>query len=163
MSGSVRVFQPVAGEADELEAAFVEDPHHWLPTARRDGAHSWRVTVHAGAFTREVALAIGAPWRSGASVWRTIQWDPTAEDSQPSTIERLLPSFDGELGIHLSSQKMQTLMVDGRYTPPGGTLGAAMDAMALNRLAHATVKRLVADIAAGLTAAALLQIDSDRT
>lgn len=156
MSRTLRAFYPATGATDGLQHAFAGDPKRWLPSPRHEGAQHWRIPVHAGAFTRHVRLALGKPWRGGSTTWRTMQWDPVPEEGDASTIDRLLPSFDGELGLYRHRRTELTLVLDGRYTPPGGPLGAAIDAVALNRVARTTVDRFLADVAAGLAAEATL-------
>lgn len=112
--------------------------------------------LRAGSLTRTVSVRLGQPWRAGATRWRTLSWDPTAEVGEGAPLERLLPSLDGELGLHLESGGRVTLVLDARYRPPGGRLGVAMDAMALRRVALTTVERFLEDIAARLAAEALL-------
>ena len=160
MSRSLRSFLPVTGEPDAVAAAFSGDPIRWLPNARRDGPERFLLPMRAGTLTRTVSARIGSPWRAGATRWRTVSWDPNAEVGETAPIERLLPSLDGELGLHLESGGRVTLVLDARYHPPGGRLGVAMDAMALRRVALTTVERFLEDVAARLAAEALL-IDDD--
>jgi hypothetical protein len=106
--------------------------------------------------TQQVAATIGSPWRSGATRWRSLTWEPTGADRNPRTVDRLLPSLDGELGLNIEAHERVTLIFDGRYQPPGGAVGTAVDVVALNRVADATVQRLVSDITARLSAEATL-------
>ncbi|MTV25462.1 hypothetical protein FTX61_08580 [Nitriliruptoraceae bacterium ZYF776] len=153
MSRSLRAFLPVAGATDALREVFADDPSTWLPNARRAGGPLWQVRLRGAGVERDVRLEIGSPWRSGATAWRSISWDPAGDDG--ATVDRLLPSFDGELGLHDASGHA-TLLLDGRYDPPGGGLGSALDALGLQRVARGTVERLLAEIGAQLSSAALL-------
>jgi hypothetical protein len=54
----------------------------------------------------------------------------------------------------LSDTDRATLIIDARYQPPGGLIGAAADAVALHRIARLTGERLLQDIGRGLMAAA---------
>lgn len=163
MPSSVRTFLPIVGDPSTLAAAFENDPTRWLPGARRDGPHRFTVTVRAGSLTRTVTASVGAPWRSGATRWRSVVWDPVADDGDPAAIDRLLPSLDGELGVHLEAEGRSTLVLDARYRPPGGALGAAADAVGLRRVARRTAQRFLEDVAAQLTAEALLRDDDAGT
>jgi hypothetical protein len=153
---SVRTFLPVVGQPAALAAAFEDDPQRWLPAARRTGSDAWMLTLKAGALSRSVAAAIGRPWRAGATRWRTLTWDPITDDGDPSTVDRLLPSLDGELGLHLEPSGRVTLVLDARYQPPGGAFGDAVDAVALRRIARLTVERFLEEVSARLAAEALL-------
>jgi hypothetical protein len=157
VSTNVRAFLPVAGEVPGLISAFEGDPRLWLPSARREGAEGWLMTVRAGSFSRTVRATVGNPWRSGPTYWRSVSWDPAPGEGESVPLERFLPSLDGELGLHTGETGgSSTLVFDARYLPPGGPLGAAADAVALHRVARHTVERFVAIVAAGLSAEAAL-------
>ena len=159
VSRTIRSFLPLVGDPVSLATAFDGDAMRWLPGARRDGPDAYVMAVRAGSLTRSVRAQVGAPWRAGATRWRSLRWDPVAEDGDPATIDRLLPGLDGELGLHLESAGRVTLLLDARYRPPGGSLGVAVDSIGLHRVALATVERCLEDIAARLAAEALLLDD----
>jgi hypothetical protein len=158
---SVRTFLPLVGDTTALSTAFDEDPQRWLPGARRDGPDSWTLALRVRNLSRMVRATIGHPWRVGATRWRSIAWDPIAEDGDPAAVDRLLPSLDGELGLHLEPSGRVTLVLDARYQPPGGVFGEAVDAVGLHRLARATVERFLEELAARLAAEALLVGDAE--
>lgn len=155
MPSVIQTFLPLNGDPQALVAVFEGDPEGWLGEPRRDGATDrWLVALHAGAFHRTVRLRVGSPWRSGAIRWRSLSWDPVGADGEAAATDRLLPSFDGELGLHLGEPGRATLVLDGRYQPPGGRIGTAVDAIALRRLARLTTTSLVSTTAAKLSAQA---------
>ena len=156
MARSVRTFLPVVGDPGSLTRAFEGDPARWLPASRRTGPGQFVVTLRAGAMTQQVTATVGSPWRAGATRWRSLTWEPTAGDGDPRAVDRLLPSLDGELGLNIEAHERVTLIFDGRYEPPGGAVGTAVDVVALNRVADATIQRLVGDITARLSAEATL-------
>jgi hypothetical protein len=156
MSTSVRTFLPVVGTSVGLVEAFEGDPRRWLPDPRRDGPDHWILQLRAGALSRQVRAHLGAPWRAGPTRWRSLTWDPLPGEREAVSLDRFLPSFDGELGLHLDPSGGGTLVLDGRYLPPGGPLGAAADAVALHRVAKHTVERFVARLSASLAAEAAL-------
>lgn len=157
MLRTVQCFLPVAGDPAALRHAFVDLPGRWLPDARQIGPDRWLMTVHAGQLARTVTARIGTPWRAEETHWRSLSWDPVAEDSGSGTFERLLPTLDGELGLNLDAGRA-TLLLDARYDPPGGAVGTVLDSVALHRVARGTLDRLLADIAARLSAEALLTV-----
>lgn len=161
MVRSVRTFLPVSGEPAALASAFENDPARWLPAARHEGRGTFTMTVRAGNLTRPVTACVGHPWRAGATRWRTLTWDPVGPQGDSAALERLLPSLDGELGLHVEPQGRVTLVLDARYQPPGGPIGVAADAVALRRIAQGTVERFLADVAARLAAEALLIGDGE--
>jgi hypothetical protein len=152
---NVRAFLPLVGDLTGLVNAFEGDPRVWLPNARREGADHWLVTVRAGSLSRTVRVTVGSPWRAGTTYWRSLTWDPAPGEHEAVSLERFLPSLDGELGLHAGGAST-TLVLDGRYLPPGGPVGAAADAVALHRVARHTVERFVAVVAANLSAEAAL-------
>jgi hypothetical protein len=155
---TIRSFLPVTGAPTVLATVFDGDPEAWLGEHRRDGATDrWIVTLHAGALHRTVRMSIGSPWRIGATRWRSISWDPLGADGDAAPTDRLLPSFDGELGLHIEGDQHVTLVLDGRYLPPGGRIGTAVDALALRHLAQVTIASFVAEVAAHLSAEAVLR------
>jgi hypothetical protein len=160
VSRSIRTFLPVPGDPAAVAAAFGGDPLRWLPQARREGPGRFAMVLHAGAFTRNVSTRLGQPWRAGTTQWRAVSWDPIGDPGEAAPTERFLPSFDGELGLHLQRGGQVTLILDGRYRPPGGALGAAVDTALLHRVARSTTERFLEDVAARLAAEALLVADA---
>lgn len=156
MASTLRTFLPVVGDEAALAAAFEGDPVRWLPEARREGPRDITLTVRAGTLSRVVTASIGRPWRAGRTRWRALTWDPVVVEGEAVPLERMLPSLDGELGLHVESQRRATLVLDARYRPPGGILGRGLDAVALGRVATATGERFLAEVAGRLSAEALL-------
>lgn len=154
MVRELRAFQPLDGDAAALVAAFSSDPRAWLPTARRRPEGGWRMTVHGASWSREVHAMIGQAWTVTRTTWRSLSWEPVNVSGDAAMLDRMLPPLDGELGIHVDESGRATLVLDARYLPPGGLLGAAADAVALHRLARRTGRRLLQDIGTGLQAAA---------
>jgi hypothetical protein len=154
MVRELRAFQPLDGSADALVSLFAGDPGGWLPDAapRPDGG--WLMTVHGASWSREVQAVLGEPWSVTRTTWRSLSWEPVNLAGDSATVNRMLPPLDGELGIHTDESGRATLILDARYLPPGGLLGAAADAVALHRLARRTGQRLLQDIGASLLRAA---------
>jgi hypothetical protein len=153
LSTQVSAFQPVQGRPALLREPFLGEPD-WLPQANQIGEGRWTMRVRGGRVSRQVVVQVGDPWTAGSTTWRALSWDPVeldeSERASSRLTDRLLPSFDGELGIDLR-EHASSLVLDGRYQPPGGRVGAAIDSVALHRLARTTVERLLADVAAALT------------
>lgn len=147
MERTVRVFLPVQGEARSLAAVFLDPPVHWLPEGRQaSSTGAVETTVRAGGLSRTVVARVGAPWVVGATHWRSLRWDPMPVDG-PARTDRFLPAFDGEVGLHVTGDDRTTLILDGRYVPPGGAVGAALDGVALGRLAQRSLERFLEDVA----------------
>jgi hypothetical protein len=152
---TVRTFLPVAGDPVELEAVFSADPGRWLPDARHAGEDVWMIRTRGAQFTRTVRARVGPAWRAGTTLWRSLTWDPIAEQREGSQSDHWLPSLDGEIGLHLHGGR-STLVLDARYRPPGGAIGAALDQVVLHRVSQNTFSRLLAESASRLVAEAQL-------
>lgn len=59
----------------------------------------------------------------------------------------LFPAMDAELLVYPLSPDETQLDLHGSYTPPGGTLGLAADALVGRRIAQASIHRLLDDLA----------------
>lgn len=151
MTRELRVFQPLDGDAGTFGAAFEGDAVAWLPSASATG-DAVRMTVRAGGVERPVRATLGAPWHAARTTWRALSWEPVAGDADAAVPVRALPTLDGELGLHVDDAGRSTLVLDARYQPPGGLLGAAVDAMALHRIARLTGANLLRDVGAALGA-----------
>ena len=64
----------------------------------------------------------------------------------------LFPSMEATLAVYPISAHETQIDLDGRYRPPLGVVGNALDALVGHRLAQASVLRFVQDVAASLEA-----------
>jgi hypothetical protein len=151
MARELRTFQPLEGSATALSAAFSAAPDAWLPEACPDASGGLVFDVHAGTLARKVRARFGQPWHVTRTSWRSVSWEPVTVTEEQTSVNRMLPALDGELGIHVDGAGRATLVLDARYLPPGGLLGAAADAVALHRLARQTGQRFLEDVGTGLT------------
>ncbi len=153
MPRELRVFQPLEGDADALGAAFAGEAAPWLPGATGTG-DAVVMTVRAGGLERSVRAVLGAPWQAARTMWRALSWEAVSGEHDAAHPIRVLPTLDGELGLHVDEAGRPTLVLDARYQPPGGLLGVAVDAVALHRVARVTGENLLRDVGAGLRRAA---------
>ena len=152
MFRTITVFLPVEPAAAEAVAA---DPQWWLPAPAAAAAGGWVVSLHAGPATHPVLCRVGAPHRAIDGLWRAISWAPSDARGTTRALDRLLPQFAGDLG--LLSAPAPTLVLTGSYDPPGALLGSVADRAGLERVAQATARHFVADVAKGLTALAICE------
>lgn len=150
MARCLTSFSPVAGDPQVILDAFVAAPERWLPAARRTGPGRWRVTLTWRGLSRPVRMHVGTAWTRGATTWRALSWQPLSGEGDPLPLERLLPQFAGELGVHHPPGGDATVMLDGAYDPPAGAVGELADSIVLHRVARRTVQALLGDIAANL-------------
>lgn len=59
----------------------------------------------------------------------------------------LFPFMTADLAVYPLTQKETQLELSGKYEPPMGALGSALDAIAGHRIAEASVHRFVTDVA----------------
>lgn len=62
----------------------------------------------------------------------------------------LFPAMDAELIVYPLSRSETQLELHGRYAPPLGALGGALDSLVGHRLADASVHRFVSEVAGSL-------------
>jgi hypothetical protein len=146
MSRSLRHFLPLEVDPVAATAIFTGDADRWLPRARHIGPSRYAIEVGTDNLERPVTVTVGDPWHVGSTWWRTCSWEPIASSGDTTPVTRLLPTLDAELGLTVRDGRA-TLLLDGRYDPPGGRLGEAVDAVALGRVARVTVERLLAEVA----------------
>jgi hypothetical protein len=91
------------------------------------------VRVEIGAITDE-ATAVGGPWTRLHFTWQAAQG------------AGFFPTMEATLNAYPLSPNETQLDLQGRYSPPLGTLGTAIDATVGHRVAEATVLRLFRDV-----------------
>lgn len=75
----------------------------------------------------------------------TLRWEATGPGSA------LFPVLDADITLAPAPDNSTLLILDGAYRPPFGALGAAVDRAVLNRIARATIRTFIAQIAAVIT------------
>ncbi len=90
-------------------------------------------TVHAPGAHVGPAVALGLRWVAASA-------------------QAFFPAMSAELRVYPLSAEETQLDLIGSYTPPGGRLGSAADAIAGHRIAEASVHRFLEEIAARLSA-----------
>jgi Rrf2 family protein len=90
-----------------------------------------------------VAVHLGAPTSSGESVTIPATWEATGPSG-------LFPRFEGELRVRAIDPDRSEVRLEGRYRPPLGRAGQALDEAVLTRVAHATVRSFLRRLAHAL-------------
>jgi hypothetical protein len=142
----VRSFVDVPIPFERLEAALLAHPADWLPTVLRDAEdRGQRLLAEVGfevdtrRVDKEVEIQVAAPYRSETKTVLPITWRATGP-------ERLFPQLDADLEIARMGARTQ-VSLSGRYRPPLGVVGRAIDRTLLHRVAEATVKDFVDRVA----------------
>lgn len=147
---------------------YVNHPYDRVSEALRSGAlEIFRSATHAAA-SRAHTVATGlhvniAGFKIGTEIDLSIasieqdEGETHAQNALRMNLEweaarapRLFPLMRGQLAAYPLSGTETQLDFLGRYEPPLGALGTALDAMAGHRIAEASVHRFVTDIAAYL-------------
>ena len=133
--------------------AVAADPSWWLPQpleVLRPGC--WRVYLWAWELGALVECVVGDPWRNASGVGRRLRWDP-ALGGATGPFARAVPRFEGALRATTHEDGTAELILDGRYDPPAGLLGAALDVMLLRLVARRTGDHFLTAVATRLDGA----------
>jgi hypothetical protein len=109
-------------------------------------ASALRVNIGGLEVGKAIAIAIRKIEEQPGEVLSTpvtrlqLEWEAAASP-------RLFPLMKGELAVYPLTATETQLDFSGRYEPPLGALGSAMDAVAGHRVAEASVHRFLADVA----------------
>jgi len=91
---------------------------------------------------REVEIELGKPQDRGYAVLIPLKWRAKNQAG-------LFPAMDADLEIAPLDDRLPLAQISvlGRYRPPLGLLGAVGDAMMMHRVAEASVRHFVSDLA----------------
>ncbi len=128
---------------------LTQHPNSWLgelitgtrlsqsPVQARMGLRAARI------FGASVVVTLAAPSRSRDSVIFPITWAPVSGS-------RLLPTFEGMLGISRMEAEMSQLWLEGTYRAPLGRPGQLMDQAVFHRLADSSIRGFLLRLARSL-------------
>lgn len=151
MGRPLTVFLPVPGDRGRSSELLLAPPEAWLPEGSvRGGPDVWWVPLRGAGLHRSVACTVGTPWQTREGTWRSLRWEPVAEEGDVAPFERVLPSFTGELGMVQDHGGPPSLVLTGSYDVPASRIGEMADAALLGRIAHRTATRFLARISAAL-------------
>lgn len=120
-----RVPESLAGQAVPWLGELTSEPDSQLRSFLCD------LELHAGRservlFRKAAIVSFGQPAREGDGWTMDVEW-------QAATLTPLFPVFAGQLHIEPTR-----IVLDGRYAPPGGTLGYLLDTTLLGAAARQT-------------------------
>jgi hypothetical protein len=142
----VRYFMQMDVPFADANEALLADPASWLPDLAREtdqeGVHlltsvGFGMGIHV---RKRVEVDVDAPLTVPGRTVVPIRWNTGAEHSP-------LPSMEGDLELAPFGPGVTHLAMSGRYTPPFGHVGEAVDRALLNRVAEATVRDFVQRVA----------------
>jgi hypothetical protein len=147
----VRYFRELDVPFDEAEPALARDPTSWLPliaSATDEQGRYLLAEVGFGSLLRlhrQVEVEVAEPYRLAGKTLVPIRWSTGAETSP-------LPVMEGDLELAPFGAGRCQLSMNGRYSPPLGSLGRALDRALLHRVAEGTVKDFMDRLARALQA-----------
>lgn len=148
----VRSFDYVNHPYDRVRAVLTEDPLETFRSATRAAA----ARVHSVASELRVSLAgveVGAEIDISVLEIEEVERSPISGPATRLHLEweaarnpRLFPLMTGVLAIYRLTATETQLDFSGQYEPPLGPLGRGLDAVALHRVAEASVHRFLQDV-----------------
>lgn len=149
----VRSFDYVNHPYERVRQALTDDPLEVFRAATRAAASR----VRSLASELRVSLAgveVGAEIEISVADVEEVERGPTSGPATRLHLEweasrhpRLFPIMTGTLAAYRLTATETQLDFSGRYDPPMGPLGDALDAVAMHRVAEASVHRFVEDVA----------------
>ena len=142
----MRYYVELPVHIDRIETRLMASPASWLPTIAEDAnAHGQRLLTEVGfgegaRVTKRVLLEVGRPVRLPSKLVLPLHW--RAEGTG-----KLFPVLDADLEVARLTPATTQLSVSARYVPPLGALGSRIDRALLHRIAEATMKDFLDQIA----------------
>lgn len=142
----VRSFVEIASAYGAVRDALLHDVGSWLPGLANTAGAAGEARMadvgfgHAVRVDRTVRVEIGAPISDERRTLIPLRWKPESN-------EALFPALDGEIEVAPVGAESTQLSMTARYTPPFGLLGRVADRALLHRVAEATVKDFVDNVA----------------
>jgi hypothetical protein len=139
-------YERVRAALTEDALAVFQDATHAASSRAQEVASELRINVGALEIGARIAITVKEIDEREASVTArpvtrlALAWEA-------ARAPRLFPLMKGELSIYPLTSTETQLDFLGRYDPPLGALGDAMDALVGHRIAEASVHRFVSDIA----------------
>ncbi|MGH3150106.1 MAG: hypothetical protein ACRDOB_05170 [Streptosporangiaceae bacterium] len=101
--------------------------------------------VGVGGLSKLVRVQVRELAGTDRSAGLAIRWEATG----PGGV--LFPVLDADIRLIPGGERGSVLMMAGSYRPPFGSLGAALDRAILHRVAVATIRRFLAQLAAQIS------------
>jgi hypothetical protein len=158
----VRYFAEVPLPAHQVEAVLLVAAEDWLPAVAVGASeHGERLLARAGAGPvhgtvpgagvapdHAIEVEVGRAVRFPSKLAVPISWRPAGGSG-------LLPALDAEIEVGALGPDQTQLAVNGRYARVVGSAGNGVDRFLLHRVAEATMKRFLDEVAGEVTSRAL--------
>jgi hypothetical protein len=137
-----QLYQPFE-KAEGAVSRLLRDLTGWADAAYRHG-EELRAQVRLGGksplMAKTVTLHVGRPVRSSNQTTIPLAWEATGAPG-------LFPRMNADLTVSRLGPDMAQIGFSGSYEAPGGPVGHAIDEALLHRIAEASVKNFVDQIA----------------
>lgn len=140
--------------AGVVRARFVGGPDAWLDSmashaAAQGDALRLRLGPHGtrGALTKRIVVEVGHPLARAGATLIPLTWRATG-------VSALFPMFSGDIEVAALGGAETVVSIWGQYEPPLGALGEALDRFGLHRIAEASVRSFLQELAQSFTVAA---------
>jgi hypothetical protein len=136
----VRYFTELPFPVAQVEGALLRSPKRWIVRLAREAGQRGELLLTEVGFgapgrrvEKKVLIDVGRPFRRPSKTILPITWRATG----PS---RLFPEMKADIGIAPLGGNRTQLSFSGRYEPPFGLVGRAVDRALLHRVAEGTAK-----------------------
>lgn len=145
-------FTFIDAPAGVVRSRLLDGSNAWLGELAGDAAAEGdsirlRLGPHGGhrILAKDIDVHVGQPFARGASTVVPVTW--TARGAAP-----LFPIFSGDIEIAAIGGAETQLLISGKYDPPLGALGEALDRFALHRIAQASIRAFLVELGRALAA-----------
>jgi hypothetical protein len=142
-----RYFIELPLRADVVEDVMTADPGAWLaPIAQRANIRGDHLLADVGIgerhrLERTVEIRTGDPIRAATKTVVPLSWRAVG------ATRGLFPTLDADLEIAPLGLEASHLAISARYAPPLGVIGQVLDRALLHRIAEATLKDFLDNVA----------------
>lgn len=146
MTVEVSAQTTVIGEFGKLSDALIEGPANWMPGVYESPTGKitqLKADTPFGKLARYARIRVASAKSAPNEVVVPLSWHSLEA-------EAVFPIFTGRLRLSRSPDGSNRLELQGDYEAPGGIIGQAADAAAMNAVAQATVGDFVQGIASVL-------------
>jgi hypothetical protein len=149
----IRSYLDLSLPFDDAEEGLMAEPEVWLPGVAREAQDMGEHLLGQVGFSldddrrvsKDVHIDLGPSFRMPGKTLLPLSWKATGP-------ERLFPSLDADLEIAALGRSRTQLSISGRYRPPLGVVGKALDRVLLHRVAEATIKDFLDRVGEGIEA-----------
>jgi hypothetical protein len=107
-----------------------------------------------GAFSKRMLVQLLRPYQHDGVLVVPVRWVATGATGA------MFPQLDGNLELAEAEPGTSVLRLNGAYRPPLAAVGGGLDRLLLHRIADATIRRFLQDVASGILAIPEADVDA---